>query len=117
LTLEEFRDYCQRKKGSIEGLPYGETTVVYKISGKIFAMADAVSFKNVTLKCNPDKAVELRNQYPAVIPGYRLSKKHWNTIRMDGSVPDKVIYSLIDHSYAMTYSGLNRAEAQNVDDW
>jgi len=117
LTQEEFRDYCQRKKGSIEGFPFGSGTVVFKISGKIFAMADVLSFKSISLKCDPDKAVELRKQYPAVLLGYRLSKRHWNTILMDGSVPDKVIRSLIDHSYERVYSGLNRAEAQNVADW
>jgi predicted DNA-binding protein (MmcQ/YjbR family) len=117
VTQEEFRNYCLGKKAVVEDFPFDATTVVFKISGKIFALADAASFKRISLKCDPDKAIDLRNRYPAVTPGYHLNKRHWNTIVLDGSIPDDVIFSLIDHSYAMVLSVLNRAERQNVDDW
>ena len=117
MTQEEFRDYCLRKKGAVEDFPFEATAAVFKISGKIFAMADAASFKSISLKCDPDKAIELRALYPAVTPGYHLNKRHWNTIVLDGSIPDKVIRGLIDHSYERVYAGLNRAEKQNVADW
>ena len=117
MTQEEFRNYCLGKKGAVEDFPFDAETVVFKISGKIFALADAASFKSITLKCDPDKAIELRSRYPAVIPGYHLNKRHWNTIVLDGSLPDKFIRGLIDHSYERVYAGLNRAEKQNVADW
>lgn len=117
MTQEEFRKYCLAKKAVIEDFPFDATTVVFKISGKIFALADAASFSRISLKCDPDKAAELRAKYPAVTPGYHLNKRLWNTIVLDGSIPDSVICSLIDHSYAMVLSGLNRAERQNVADW
>ena len=117
MTQEEFRNYCLAKKGAVEDFPFDAATVVFKISGKIFALADAATFKRISLKCDPDKAVELRNQYPTIIPGYHLNKRHWNTIVLDGSLPDKLIYGLIDHSYETVYFGLNRAEKQNIADW
>jgi len=117
VTQEEFRNYCSAKKGTVEDFPFDATTVVFKISGKIFALADAVSFKRISLKCDPERATDLRSKYPAVIPGYHLNKRHWNTILLDGSIFDEVIYGLIDHSYEMVLSGLNRAKKQNVADW
>jgi predicted DNA-binding protein (MmcQ/YjbR family) len=117
LTQEEFRNYCLAKKGAVEDFPFDATTVVFKISGKIFALADAAFFKTISLKCDPDKAIELRNRYPAVTPGYHLNKRLWNTIVLDGSLPDSLIRGLIDHSYERVYAGLNRAEKQNVADW
>jgi predicted DNA-binding protein (MmcQ/YjbR family) len=117
VTREEFRNYCLAKKGAVEDFPFDAGTVVFKISGKIFALADADAFTRISLKCDPDKAIELRNRYPAVIPGYYLNKRLWNTIALDGSLPDSLIRSLIDHSYERVYSGLNRAEKQNVADW
>ena len=117
MTQEEFRDYCLRKKGATEDFPFDASTVVFKISGKIFAAADAASFERISLKCDPEIAIELRKKYPAVIPGYHFNKKHWNTVILDGSIPDNFIREMIDHSYEMVFKGLNRAEKQNVDDW
>jgi predicted DNA-binding protein (MmcQ/YjbR family) len=117
MNRQDFRNYCLAKKGAIEDFPFDATTVVFKISGKIFALADAAAFKRISLKCDPAKAVELRNRYSAVIPGYHLNKRNWNTIVLDGSVPDNLIYRLIDHSYETVFLGLNRAEKQNLADW
>jgi predicted DNA-binding protein (MmcQ/YjbR family) len=117
VTRDEFRNYCLNKKGVIEDFPFDAETVVFKISGKIFALADVAAFTRISLKCDPEKALELRRLYPGVIPGYHLNKRHWNTIMLDGSIPDGLIRNLIDHSYERVYSGLNRAEKQNVADW
>ena len=91
MTQGEFRDYCLAKKGAVEDFPFDATTVVFKISGKIFALAEAASFNRISLKCDPEKAASLRKEYPSIIPGYHLNKRHWNTIALDGSIPDSVI--------------------------
>jgi len=93
------REYCLSKKNVTEGLPFGEDTLVFKVKGKIFALANLDGDLSVKLKCDPSYALELREKYRSVIPGYHMNKKHWNTILLDGSVPDKEVFSWIDHSY------------------
>jgi len=93
------REYCLSKKNVTEGLPFGEDTLVFKVKGKIFALANLDGDLSVNLKCDPSYALELREKYRSVIPGYHMNKKHWNTILLDGSVPDKEVFSWIDHSY------------------
>lgn len=116
MTREDFRNYCLAKKGAIEDFPFDATTVVFKVAGKIFALADAVSFERISLKCDPYKAIELREKYPAVIPGYHLNKRHWNTVILNGSIEDKQIYEGIDHSYNMVVSSLSRAGKQKLQE-
>ncbi len=106
MDLETFRDYCISLPGVTEGFPFGETTLVFKVGGKIFALADAELFASVNLKCDPDFAVELRERYPAVIPGYHMNKKHWNTVQMDGSIPGKLLREWTQHSYDLVCSSL-----------
>ena len=93
------REYCLSKKNVTEGLPFGEDTLVFKVKGKIFALANLDGDLSVNLKCDPSYALELREKYRSVIPGYHMNKKHWNTILLDGSVPDKEVFLWIDHSY------------------
>ncbi len=100
MNIEELRDYCLSKQGAEETLPFGPDTLVYKIAGKIFLLTAIDSEKfGFNIKCNPSKAQELREEYPSVLPGYHMNKKHWNTILVDGSIPDKLLYSWIDDSY------------------
>jgi predicted DNA-binding protein (MmcQ/YjbR family) len=99
MNIETIREYCISKKGVTEGFPFGEDTLVFKKRGKIFALANLDGDLSLNLKCDPDYAIELREKYPAVTPGYHMNKKHWNTVNIDGSVPDKEIFSWIDHSY------------------
>ena len=99
MNLESFRDYCLRKKDVTEEFPFGEDTMVLKVSGKMFALTDVETFESINLKCDPEKAIELREKYEAVVPGYHMNKKHWNTVMIDGSVSDKVLKEWIDHSY------------------
>jgi predicted DNA-binding protein (MmcQ/YjbR family) len=98
MNIEILREYCISKKGSEETFPFGEDTLVFKKDGKIFALANLDGDPTVNLKCDPAYALELRERYPCVIPGYHMNKKHWNTIILDGSVPDKEIKGWIDHS-------------------
>ena len=102
MNIEAIRDYCLEKADVEETLPFGPDTLVYKVNGKIFLLmgmdSDPLSFN---VKCNPDRALELRELYDCVQPGYHMNKKHWNTILVNGSVPFKLLKEWIDHSYEL----------------
>jgi predicted DNA-binding protein (MmcQ/YjbR family) len=102
VNLEKFREYCLSKPGSTEGTPFGETVLVFKVGGKIFALAslDDVPAR-ANLKCDPDLALELRDRYEQVRPGYHMNKKHWNTVEIESSIPDAELRKMIDHSYKL----------------
>jgi predicted DNA-binding protein (MmcQ/YjbR family) len=96
-----------RLPGAYEDFPFGESVGVYKVGGKMFAILDADS---VSLKCDPGYAMALREQYPAVTPGYHLNKRHWNSVRLDGSVPGEALEDWIEESYGLVVAGLPRAQ-------
>ena len=100
------------KPGVTEEFPFGDSTLVYKVMGKIFALTNVEVFKGINLKCDPERAVELREEYFAVQPGYHMNKKHWNTITMDGSVENRLIKSWIDHSYELVVSSLSKSNQE-----
>lgn len=107
MNIELLREYCLAKKGVSEETPFDDVTLVYKVMGKMFALVSIDgSPLSVNLKCNPDWAIELREQYPAVLPGYHMSKVHWNTILLDGSIPWKLICEWVEHSYTLVVTGL-----------
>jgi predicted DNA-binding protein (MmcQ/YjbR family) len=99
MNIEILRNYCISKKNVTESFPFGDDTLVFKTEGRIFALANLEGDLSVNLKCDPARAIELRERYSSVIPGYHMNKKHWNTIYLDGSVPDKEVFSWVDHSY------------------
>lgn len=100
MDIESIRVYCLAKENVEEGFPFGETTLVFKTGGKIFLLLSLdASPHTFNVKCDPDHALELREQYSSVLPGYHMNKKHWNTIVVDGSLPAKLLKSLIDESY------------------
>jgi predicted DNA-binding protein (MmcQ/YjbR family) len=99
MDIVSLREYCISKKGSDESFPFGDDTLVFKVNGKIFALVNLDGDLTINLKCDPAFAIELRERYPAVQPGYHMNKKHWNTVSLDGSIPDKEVCSWIDHSY------------------
>jgi predicted DNA-binding protein (MmcQ/YjbR family) len=101
MNVESFISYCSSLEGITEEFPFGPQTLVYKVNGKIFAIAGLEEFSRISLKCDPELAIELRERYPGVIPGYHLNKKHWNTVLMDHSIPDKLIREWIYHSYEL----------------
>ncbi|MBT8036420.1 MAG: MmcQ/YjbR family DNA-binding protein [Verrucomicrobiae bacterium] len=111
MTLSDVIDYCLTKKASEESLPFGPDVLVYKVCGKMFALAvpDDVP-PRVNLKCDPDRALELRDAYDAIIPGYHMNKRHWNTLCLDETVPDDLVRDLIDHSYNLVVRGLKKAD-------
>lgn len=106
MTLAGLRDHCCRLPGFSEDLPFGPDVLAFRVAGKIFALMDVDNFESVNLKCDPERAVELREQYAAIIPGYHMNKAHWNTVRMDGSVPDRLVIELADHSYELVRDSL-----------
>ena len=106
MNIEELREYCIKKKGVTEEFPFGETTLVFKVMGKMFALLSLEGDFSVNLKCDPELAAELREKYVSVTPGYHMNKTHWNTILIDGSVSDKEIYSWVDHSYEVVVNKL-----------
>ncbi|MFT3678209.1 MAG: MmcQ/YjbR family DNA-binding protein [Chitinophagaceae bacterium] len=109
MHIESLREYCLSKPGTEETFPFGPDTLVYKVNGKIYLLAgldEQPSRFNV--KCDPDKAIELRDEYSAVLPGYHMNKKHWNTILLDGSVSDRLLKEWIDHSYDLVNKPASR---------
>ena len=108
MNLEEFRTYCLSLKGTSEGFPFGEETLVFKVMGKVFALTDVEHFESVNLKCDPERAIELRESYSAILPGYHMNKKHWNTVRFLEDVNDSLVYELVDHSYQLVVSSLTK---------
>lgn len=109
MNLEQFQAYCLQKKGVTEEFPFGDDVLVYKVMGKMFALT-GFEFESVNLKVQPEKGVELQEQYPSVQPGYHMNKKHWVTVLMDGSVPDKNLRQWVDNSYELVVSGLTKSQ-------
>jgi len=101
MDIETLREYCISKKRVTESFPFGDDTLVFKAGGKIFALVNLNGDLSLNLKCDPLLAIELRERYSSVIPGYHMNKKHWNTVLLDGSVPDKEVFSWLDHSYGL----------------
>lgn len=101
MNIEIIREYCLKKPDVTEGFPFGENTLVFKVKGKIFALANLDGELSINLKCDPSLAIDLRERYTSVTPGYHMNKKHWNTVIPDGSIPDKEVFSMIDHSYSL----------------
>lgn len=106
MNIEHFRKYCISKPNVTEDFPFGDLILVFRVGGKIFSLMDISTFESINLKCSPEKAVELREQYSGIVPGYHMSKIHWNTIFLDGSVPDRLILEMTDHSYELVVSAL-----------
>jgi len=115
MNIEEFREYCIRKPGVTEEFPFNETTLVFKVMGKMFALTNLDGDWSLALKCDPEKAIVLREQFPAIQPGYHMSKVHWNTVLMDGSLSRKLILELIDQSYQLVVDKLPMKTRQELD--
>lgn len=114
MNIELLREYCLKKKFATEELPFNEDSPVYKVMGKIFMIANLVPPVSINLKCDPEKAVELREEYECVKPGYHMNKMHWNTIELSGPVPDKLILEWVDHSYELVAKGLKKQDREKI---
>lgn len=115
MNIEEFRDYCIKKKGVTESFPFDETTLVFKVMNKMFALTDIEDEFKLNLKFGPEKAIALREEYPGhVLPGYHMNKKHWNTVIVDGPIPNKLLYEWIDESYDLIVASLPKIKQQEL---
>ncbi len=114
MDIESLREYCLKKKGVAETFPFGESTLVFKVKGKMFLLTGLYeSPLQFNVKCNPEKVDELRERYDAIQPGYHMNKRHWNTVIVDGRLSEKMLREMIDESYALVVQSLpakDRAE-------
>ncbi|MBC7922030.1 MAG: MmcQ/YjbR family DNA-binding protein [Ferruginibacter sp.] len=116
MNIEAFREYCLSKPGVAEDRPFDESTLVFKVMGKIFALTSLDSFPfRVNLKCEPEKAIQLRESYPGVQPGYHMNKVHWNTVRVGGLVGERELRAWIDDSYQLVAAKLTKAQQQSLE--
>jgi predicted DNA-binding protein (MmcQ/YjbR family) len=110
IKLEDLRKYCASKKGVKEDFPFDLSTLTFKVCGKNFLLTDINSeVLSINLKCTPEHALHLRSRYPQITPGYHMNKIHWNTVRIDGNIPDNEIYIMIDQSYELVLAGLKKS--------
>ena len=114
MNIEELRTCCIAKKGVTEEFPFGETTLVFKVMGKMFALTNLDGDLSINLKCDPEKAIELREQFPCVLPGYHMNKKYWNTVLVDGSIPNQLLQEWIDHSYTLVTEKLTKKQQEEL---
>ncbi len=115
MDIETIRDYCLAKKEVEEGFPFGETTLVFKVKGKIFLLAGLDNpVLQFNVKCDPEKAIEWREQFVAVQPGYHMNKKLWNTVIVDGSIPGRTLREMIDDSYRLVVLSLPKKAQEGL---
>ena len=114
MNVEEIRAYCLSKKGTEESFPFDEETLVIKVMNKMFALISLEDGSKINLKCEPARAIELRERYVEVVPGWHMNKIHWNTVTFNQSLPDTLITALIDHSYNLVVESLPKKKQQQL---
>ena len=115
MDMESFHQYCLLKAGTEESFPFDENVLVYKVGGKMFAATNINSEGFIiNLKCNPERALQLREAYPEIEPGYHMNKKHWNSVDCEGSLPNRLLKDLIDHSYDLVFKSLKKIDRNTL---
>ena len=118
MNIQQLYEFCLSKRGVTEHFPFDEDTLVFKVGGKMFALTSLKEWEkgtpSINLKCDPDKALELRAEFEDVVPGYHMSKIHWNTIHFNGDVSDKMICELINDSYTLIFKSLTKKLQQEI---
>lgn len=114
MTLPEIITYCLHKPGAWSDLPFDTQTMVIKVGSKMFCLIGSENSKRINLKCDPLKALELRKEHSAILPGYHMSKKHWNSILLDGSIAPDLLKQMIDHSYELVFNKLRLKEQKTI---
>jgi predicted DNA-binding protein (MmcQ/YjbR family) len=113
MNIEEIREYCISKRGVTEGFPFDDTALVFKVAGKMFALLDlSEDSRGISLKCDPELAIELREQHPEVTPAYHFNKQHWNDINLKGSISDTQLKEWIEHSYNIVVGSLPKSKRE-----
>jgi predicted DNA-binding protein (MmcQ/YjbR family) len=114
MNASDIRDYCIGKKAVTESFPFDENVLVFKVCGKIFLLISLAEASTINLKCDPEYAIELREKYTEIVPGFHMNKKHWNTVTIDEGLSKKLILELIDHSYDMVLKGLTKSDKMKI---
>lgn len=115
MNVENIQQNCLSFKGVTEDMPFGDTTLVFRVAGKIFALMSLDENEcRVNLKCAPDYAIELREKYEDIIPGYHMNKKHWNTVYCERGLDDKLIRQLLQHAHQLVFDGLPKSLKQGI---
>lgn len=118
MDIQQLYEFCLSKKGVTEHFPFDKDTLVFKVGGKMFCLASLKKFEEgepfLNLKCNPERAIELREQYNAIMPGFHMSKIHWNSVYLNSDAPNKLIVELINHSYDLVFSSLTRKLQEEI---
>lgn len=114
MFIDEFRSYCLSKPHTEECLPFDEDTLVFKVAGKMFALISLSEPETANLKCDPERAISLREHHPEVIPGWHMNKTHWNTVHLQGALGDTLVRELIDHSYDEVLKGFSRKRLREL---
>jgi predicted DNA-binding protein (MmcQ/YjbR family) len=112
MNVEELRDYCLGKKAATESFPFDSETLVIKVMGKMFALIPLESGNKIALKCDPAKAIELREEWEEITGAYHMNKVHWNTVEVDGRLPHSLVRSMIDDSYTLVVASLKKSERE-----
>ncbi|HCD52923.1 MAG TPA: MmcQ-like protein [Balneolaceae bacterium] len=116
MHIEQFREFCLSLPGVTEHLPFDENTLVFKVMNKMFALGDIAEFESINLKCDPERALRLREEYEEVKPGYHMNKNHWNTVSVKGHLQDDFLKDLILHSYDLVVSKLTQKQKNELRD-
>ncbi len=114
MQIESLREYCLQQPGAEETMPFGDDTLVFKVGGKIFLLVSLKEANRFNVKCNPDLAIELRERYSEVQPGFHMNKANWNTVYFNGSLTEKQLLEMIDHSYQLIVGGLPKKKQQGL---
>ena len=116
MNIEQLREYCLSKPGVTEGFPFNDTALVFKVADKMFALLDlSEDSRGISIKCDPELAIELRERHSDVTPAYHFNKKHWNGVNLEGNISDTLLKEWIDHSYKITVSGLTKKKLEELN--
>lgn len=115
MDIETLREYCIQKRGVTESFPFGPDTLVFKVGGKLFLLTGLENPVSFNAKCDPERAIALREEHEEVVPGYHMNKVHWNTVNMRGRLTDSFLKELIDHSYQLVYNGLPKSLKAEIE--
>ena len=115
MDLEKLRKHCLKKKGVTEEFPFGEDTLVFKVMNKMFCLTDINLGESINLKCEPEKAIILREEYEEILPGFHMNKKHWNTVSLEGTLRDNFILDMVDESYDLVVNGLTKSQKEELN--
>ncbi len=116
MNVEQIREHCISKREVTESFPFNEFVLVFKVAGKMFALIDLGAPDSINLKCDPEKAIELREHHEEITPGFHMNKKHWNTVMINGLLKKKLIFELIDHSYEMVVKSMGKKAEKILSD-